>query len=298
MKKKNFLKQLTNYIMKTINYFLQAFLIYLCFLIGRILGIKISRKIFSFLFSFVGPFFKSNKVIINNLKTFSQKISELKKNEIKKNMWKNYGMTFIEYIFLDFLYKNSQVEISGEDNLITSIRENKPIIFISGHFANFELMSMEITKKNIDLATIYRPLNNFFLNPFMEYLRKKYICKNQIKKGISGVRETIEYIKKKYSIALMIDQRVSEGERIYFFGKPALTTTLPAQLATKYGLKIIPVFIERIQNNKFKIEFQKELNPNNFKNKLELTKELNIILEKMIIRNPNQWIWTHNRWKL
>ena len=90
-------------------------------------------------------------------------------------------------------------------------------------------MSMEITKKGIPLATIYRPLNNIFLNPLMEYLRRKYICKNQIKKGLNGVREAIEFIKKDVSIALMIDQRVSEGEKINFFGKPALNTTLPAQ---------------------------------------------------------------------
>ena len=77
-------------------------------------------------------------------------------------------------------------------------------------------MSMEITKRNIKLATIYRPLNNFFLNPFMEFLRKKYVCKNQIKKGIKGVREAIEFIKSKTSIALMIDQRLSEGEKVNF----------------------------------------------------------------------------------
>ena len=131
----------------------------------------------------------------------------------------------------------------------------------------------------------------------MVYLRKKYVCKNQIKKGILGVRQTIEYIKKNNSIALMIDQRVSEGEKINFFGKPALTTTLPAQLAIKYDLQIIPVFIEREKENQFTIEFQKGINPKNFENKLELTKKLNHILEKMIIKNPNQWIWTHNRWK-
>ena len=121
-------------------------------------------------------------------------------------------------------------------------------------------MSMEITKKNIKLATIYRPLNNYFLNPFMEYLRRKYVCKNQIKKGVSGVREAIEYLKKGYSIALMIDQRVSEGEKINFFGKSALTTTLPAQLALKYNLSIIPVFIERIKIIILKLKFYEEIN--------------------------------------
>jgi len=95
----------------------------------------------------------------------------------------------------------------------------------------------------------------------------------------------------------MVDQRVSEGERIKLFSEEALTTTLPAQLAEKFDLLIIPVFIKRKKSNKFIIEFQKELNSKNFKNKLEITIELNKILEKMIEKNPDQWIWTHNRWK-
>ena len=212
-------------------------------------------------------------------------------------MWKNYGMTFVEYMFLGYFRKqSSHILIKGEDNLLC-LRNNNPVIFVSGHFANFELMSMEITKKKIKLATIYRPLNNIFLNPFMEYLRKKYICKNQIKKGINGVRESIEYIKKNHSIALMIDQRVSEGDKMDFFGKAALTTTLPAQLSKKYKLNIIPVYIERKDNDKFVIEFLEKIEPINYKNKTELTQKLNQTLEKMIIRNPNQWIWSHNRWK-
>ena len=283
---------------KTINYFFQAIIIYFFFIVGFILRIKISRKIFSYLFSKIGPIFKSKNTINKNLNIFSENISNLEKDLITKSMWENYGMTFIEYIFLK-KYRNEKnhVAIFGNKNLLIPIEENKPVIFISGHFANFELMSMEITKRNINLATIYRPLNNFFLNPLMEYLRKKYICKNQIKKGISGVRDAIEYIKKGYSVALMIDQRVSEGENIFLFGKPALTTTLPAQLAIKYNLKIIPVSIERKMNEKFEIVFDKEINPQNFRNKIELSQKLNEILENMIKKNPNQWIWTHDRWK-
>ena len=283
---------------KTINYLLQSILIYSFFLVGILLRLNMSRKLFSFLFVYIGPIFKSKKIINRNLDIFSKKISSQNRKKIINNMWKNYGKTFIEYIFLDYFRKNnSHTVIIGEENLSQIIKKNKQVIFISGHFANFELMSMEITKKNIPLATIYRPLNNFFLNPFMEFLRKKYVCPNQIKKGINGVRETINYIKNKHSIALMIDQRVSEGEEIIFFNKIALTTTLPAQLSTKFNLDIIPVFIERDKNNNFIIEFQRAIDPNKFKNKLELTKELNNVLEKMIARNPNQWIWTHNRWK-
>tara|TARA_B100002019_G_scaffold82217_1_gene71001 strand:- start:785 stop:1642 length:858 start_codon:yes stop_codon:yes gene_type:complete len=283
---------------RIINYFFQSFFIYIFFLIGRILGISLSRKIFSSLFKKIGPIFKSKKVINKNLNIFSLKVPEINRKKIISDMWANYGKTFIEYIFLNQLRKNkSQITILGEDNLSKIIEQKKPVIFVSGHFANFELMSMEITKRNIKLATIYRPLNNLFLNPFMEFLREKYVCKNQIKKGIKGVRNAIEYLKKGYSIALMIDQRVSEGEKINFFDQDALTTTLPAQLSIKFDLVIMPVFIQREINDNFTIEFHKPINNKNFKNKIELTKELNNILEKMIKKNPSQWIWTHNRWK-
>ena len=283
---------------KLINYFFQALIIYLFFLICRILGLNISRKIFSNLFLLVGPLFKSKKIIKKNFNIFSNSIKKINEDNISDSMWKNYGMTFAEYAFLDqFKKKNSHIKINGEDNLRQVAETGKPVIFISGHFANFELMSMEITKRDIPLATIYRPLNNIFLNPFMEYLRKKYICQNQIKKGINGVRDAIKFVKKKHSIALMIDQRVSEGEKVNFFNTPALTTTLPAQLSTKFDMDIIPVFIERDENNNFILEFSKKINLEPFNDKLSLTKKLNEILEDMIVKNPNQWIWTHNRWK-
>ena len=284
--------------MKTINYFFQALIIYISFIIGRLLGLKLSRKIFANIFVTFGSLFKSKKIIKRNLNIFSSKIPGIDEKQIYLNMWKNYGMTFIEYIFLNyFRNQNSHISIQDNSKLTKILSKKKPVIFISGHFANFELMSMEITKKNIPLATIYRPLNNFFLNPFMEYLRKKYICRNQIKKGINGVRESIDFIKRDISIALMIDQRVSEGEKINLFNKTALTTTLPAQLSIKYDLDIVPVYIERNKKNHFIIEFQERINPKNYNDKIELTKKLNNILEKMIIRNPSQWIWTHNRWK-
>lgn len=283
---------------KFIKYFSQSIFIYFFFLIGKIIGLNLSRKLFSFLFNKLGKIFKSKKIINSNLEIFEKNISLQKKEKIISNMWVNYGMTFIEYIFLSYFRKNySHITIEGENYLNNILKKGKPVIFVSGHFANYELMSMEITKKDIKLATIYRPLNNYFLNPLMEYLRKKYVCPNQIKKGMNGVREAIQYINKNYSIALMIDQRVSEGEKIDLFGKAAFTTTLPAQLALKYDLSICPVYIERVNVKNFSLKFFDEIKSSNFKNKIELSKKLNSVLEEMIKKNPDQWIWTHNRWK-
>ena len=283
---------------KKIKYLIEAFFIYSFFGISKIIGLSLSRKLFSFIFQICGPAIRSNKIPFKNLDIYSKNISALEKKNIISNMWGNYGKTFVEYIFLKkFRNSDSHIKILGTDILDDIKKENKPVVFISGHFANFELMSMELTKRNIKLATIYRPLNNFFLNPFMEYLRKKYICKNQIKKGRNGVKDIIEFIKKNHSIALMTDQRVSEGEKIKFFNKEALTTTLPAQLVLKYDLKIVPIFIKRDNSNKF---IMKIFDPVSFvknKDKFFISNQLNKILENMITENPNQWIWTHNRWK-
>ena len=279
---------------KIFNYFWQAIFIYFFF----ILGIRLSRKLFSYLFLYLGQIFKSKKTIQKNLRIFLKDNSQFNEKKIISEMWKNYGKTFIEYIYLDQLRKNNtHINLIGEEYLSLILKDKKPVIFVSGHFANFELMSMEITKRSIKLATIYRPLNNIFLNPFMEYLRKTFVCKNQIKKGINGVRDAINFIKNDHSIALMIDQRVSEGDKINFFNEEALTTTLPAQLALKFQLNIVPVFIERKNDDTFNIEFKRPINSKNFQNKIILSNELNKVLEQMIIKNPSQWIWTHDRWK-
>ena len=136
------------YMIRIINYFFQSIFIYSFFIIGRVLGLKISRKLFSFFFSIVGPIFKSEKIIKKNLEIFSKKAVNIDREKIISDMWKNYGMTFIEYVFLDYFQKNkSDVIVEDNSNLSKVLTDNKPVIFVSGHFAHFELMSMEITKK-------------------------------------------------------------------------------------------------------------------------------------------------------
>ena len=284
---------------KFFTYLFQSIFIYIFLIFGRILGLKNSQNLFSKMFQLLGPVFKSDLIINENLNRFNPNLTRSEKKLIISQMWSNYGKTFIEYVFLDkFKRSTAHVRIKNKNILDTVITNNKPVIFISGHFANFELMSMEMTKNNIKLATIYRPLNNYFLNPFMEFLRKRYICKNQIKKGIAGVRDAINFINDGYSIALMIDQRVSEGEKINLFNKICLTTTLPAQLALKYNLDIVPVSIIRDINNNFELTFHSNINTKQFKDKSDLSAHLNNHLESMLNKNPGQWIWTHNRWKL
>jgi Kdo2-lipid IVA lauroyltransferase/acyltransferase len=290
------------FIVKIIKYFFQAIFVYLFFIIIKIIGLNLSRKFFSFLFNTIGPHIKSQQTINNNLEKFLGIQNDDIKNNIKHKMWNNYGKTFVEYLYLKkFRNNNNHIDIKGEEILNKIQQSNKPVIFVSGHFANFELMSMELTKRNHKLATIYRPLNNFFLNFFMEYLRKKYICQNQIKKGLVGVKDSIHFIKNNFSIALMIDQRVSEGKKLPFFEHMAFTTTMPAQMALKFNLDIVPIYISRKSNDNFEIEIYEPIkvskNDETEANKINISIKLNKILEEMILKDPGQWIWTHNRWK-
>tara|TARA_B100000683_G_scaffold260071_1_gene284510 strand:- start:565 stop:1416 length:852 start_codon:yes stop_codon:yes gene_type:complete len=283
--------------MKILKYFLQFLFVIILFLIFKIIGLKYSSKLSGNIFSFLGPFFRSNKICHKNLIFAFPDLNEYERQKILKNMWLNYGKIFSEYLFINKLKTADNLIIRNQEMLEKIKKRKEPVIFISGHFNNFELMAMHLERSGIDVAAIYRPLNNIFLNPIMEYIRKKYICKKQIKKGISGTKEILKKYKNGTSIALMIDQRVSEGIKSNFFGHEAFTTTIPAQFVKKFNTKIVPVYIERSADDKFHLEILEEITFSKNETLDDITANLNKVLENMIKKNADQWIWTHNRWK-
>ena len=286
--------------MKIIKYFLQFLFIIIFFFLFKILGLSISSALGGKLFEKIGPLFRSKKLIHSNLKKAFPDISLDHLNRITKMMWNNYGRVFAEYMFIKKFREdrsNKNIIIEGQEILEDIKKKNKSVVFISGHLSNFELMAMHIEKSGIKLSAIYRPLNNIFLNKIMERIRKKYICKNQIKKGIGGMKKLMHLKKLNYSTALMIDQRVSQGIRSDFFNQKALTTTIPAQLVKKFKIPIVPIFIERINNINFKIVVKNPITFDNEETTKTITDKLNLVLEKMISYKPELWIWSHDRWK-
>ena len=285
--------------MKKIIYFIEFLLVEFLFIICKIIGYKSASNLGFFIGKNFGNFFRKKKSIIENLhkSKIAIKISE---NQFVNNVLGNYGRILAEYPFLKDFRKNKLeqfIKIDGIENLNKIKNNDKPVVFISGHFNNFELMAMQIEKNGVNLAAIYRPLNNVFLNKTMEQIRTEYICKNQIRKGRSGTRQILENLKKGNSIALMIDQRVTEGIKIDFFGNLASTTTIPAQIIKKYECDLVPIYIERLDKYNFKMYVSQPIVINKKKSQEEISKHLNKILEEMILKNPDQWIWTHNRWR-
>ena len=286
--------------MKSIKYFIQFLIIFILFLVFKVMGLKLASYTSGKIVSLIGPFFRSRNLIKSNI---LKALPNSNKSEVKKisnMMWHNYGRILAEYMFIKKFRMSkvkNNIEIIGQEKLDAIKESNEPVIFVSGHFNNFELMAMHLEKSGINLAAIYRPLNNKFLNFIMEKIRKKYICKNQIKKGISGTKQLLSFFKKKTSIALMIDQRVSQGIRSNFFQYEAFTTTIPAQFVKKFKCKIVPIYIERTKGINFKLTIHDPLEYSINESIESITLNLNTLLEKMILKNPDQWIWSHNRWK-
>ena len=286
--------------MRLIRYFFEYIAIIILFGLFKLLGYRIASELGYFIGKTFGPFFRSKKIIKKNLQIAIPHIDIKKVNQITKLMWNNYGRVFAEYMFIkDFRINKlgSNIQVEGKEILDNLKKNNKSAVFISGHFANFELMAMFLEKNGLNLCAVYRPLNNIFINQIMEKIRKKYICKNQVKKGIGGMKNLINLTKQNFSIALMIDQRVSEGIKSKFFNKEAYTTTIPGQLVKKFNMPIIPVHIERFEDVNFKIKIYNPMYFDSESSVESITNNLNKTLENMIRINPEQWIWSHNRWK-
>ena len=286
--------------MKKIRYFVEFLIIIFLLVIFKILGFKLASSLGGLIGRLVGPLFRSKKKILSNISKALPEIGDKNIELIVKKMWENYGRILSEYMFIKN-FRNSKYKkfltIEGQE-ILNEIKDSKePVVFISGHFNNFELMAMQVEKSGINLTAIYRPLNNIFLNKIMEKIRTKYICRKQIKKGGSGTRELLKSFKNNYSIAIMIDQRVSESIKVDFFNQKASTTTIPAQLVKKFGSKIVPIYIERINGVYFKMTVSRPIILEKESTIEEITLNLNKWLEKMILINPGQWIWSHDRWK-
>ncbi len=293
--------------MKLIKYFVEFILVIIFFLILKLLGVRKSSNFSCFIFKKIGPLIRSFKKIRKNIKIVFPEINETQIKEISLKMWCNYGRTFAEYMHLKYFRenKNNNIKIINPEKISKLKSINKPILFFSGHFANFELLAMYLDKNGFDISALYRPLNNIFLNPVMEYLRRKFICKKQIPKTIPGkkkykygARELISRIKNGENIALMVDQKVTQGLKIDFFNKKALTMNLPAQMALKYNYLLQPLSIKRLNDIDFEIYFHETIVINSHDDEYSITKKINEELESMISKNSYQWIWTHDRWRI
>ena len=291
--------------MKIIRYFLEFILVIFFFLVFKIIGLKLSSDLGEIIGKYFGPLFRKRTIAKKNILIAFPNFNEKSINEMIDRMWKNIGRIFGEYIHINkfSIIDNSKKKIvfTNRNNVEILKKNNKPIVFFSGHFANFELMAKCLQELGFNIGAIYRPLNNIFLNPIMEFIRKKYICPIQIEKGSNGTKKLIKHISTNNPLALMVDQRLSSSIRVPFFDQPATTTITPAQLAIKYDALLVPVFLKRLEKTNFEFFIEEPLITNQTndydKDIFNITQIMNIKIEEFIKRDPAHWLWSHDRWK-
>ncbi|CAO6128468.1 HtrB Lauroyl/myristoyl acyltransferase [Candidatus Pelagibacterales bacterium] len=291
--------------MKIIRYFLEFVIVIIFFLIFKIIGLKLSSELGEIIGKYFGPLFRKKTIAKKNILIAFPDLNENSINEIVERMWKNIGRIFGEYIHINKFsimdLKKIKIGFTNKNNFEILKKNNKPVVFFSGHFANFELMAKCLQELGFNIGAIYRPLNNIFLNPIMEFIRKKYICPIQIEKGSNGTKKLIKHISTNNPLALMIDQRLSSSIRVPFFNQPATTTTTPAQLAIKYDALLVPVFLKRLEKTNFEFFIEEPLiinRTNDYdKDIFNITQSMNKKIEEFIKRDPAHWLWSHDRWK-
>jgi KDO2-lipid IV(A) lauroyltransferase len=261
---------------------------------------KVSAKIISNSFMFLGQLSKYNKIAQNNCKMIFPNLNEEEITKIINKSWKNLGHNLFELTFLKKLLKDkNKIEIKGLEILENIKKENLPVIFFSIHSSNWEVCVPFLDHNDFKTGAIYRHINNTF---FDRYIYKQRTSSLRTKdsfytpKGKVSAKEILEGVINNKNIFLLVDQKDSAGTEVNFFGKKVKTQTGFLKIARKYNLKIVPMKNIRLPNNNFQITFEQPLLHNNIEvsdDKKML--EINSIIEKWIRQNPDNWFWQHKR---
>lgn len=289
--------------LKKIRYILELIAVKVFLFFFRVIGLKNASNFGSFLAKFIGQKLKVNKLAINNMKNALPNLTDDEISQNIEGMWDNLGRICGEYIYVGKmkpkeLDKYTVIRGEGQKRLDNLRKSKIGGIIISGHIANWEIGPKFFLNQNIKVKTVYRPLNN----PYVEKLTANMRGVELIQKSSKGSREIVQHIKDGGYVLIMADQKVSEGEPVKFFHKDAITTTSMARIALKYNVPIIPArcvrdgqkfnFLVDIDKN-LEVEKSDDINAD----VLSLTRKINEKLENWITQYPSQWFWVHNRWK-
>ena len=247
----------------------------------------------------------ARRTTLKNLKFAFGKIKN--KREIKKiaqEVFENIGKNSADvarFAKLDSSAVDRIVRIEGVKHLDSACKRGKGVIALTGHVGNFELLAAYFPLKGYKLSVIGREVYDPRLNRLLVKNRESVGLENI--SSSDDVKDMIEVLKNRRILGILADQDSSrvKGVFVSFFGKLAWTPAGPAVLHLKLGAPIVPMFILRNENEKYKIVVKPELksHPQGDKNKdvVDLTQKYTEVMEEIIRQYPSQWLWMHERWK-
>lgn len=271
----------------------------------RLLGVDAASAIAGGFTRAIGPLIRPiTRRARVNLAIAYPEMSNAEADAIIRDVWENLGRTTAEFAHLEKFLPDAEkprVEITGRERLEALAGGDTPAIFVSGHFANWEVGSIVLHALGVDYGVIYRAANNPLLDGLIIRERARVMSRRQIPKGKRGGRDMIEALKSGASLAMLVDQKLTSGGiPSPFFGKDAMTAPAAARLALKYSAPVIPIEIERLNGAHFRVSIggpvafapSGDINADT----QALTDTINAELEAMIRKRPGQWLWLHRRW--
>lgn len=270
----------------------------------RLIGVDASSAIAGGFMRFVGPKLRSvSKRSESNMARIFSDWPEDKIKSATKDVWENLGRTAAEFAHLEKFRpfeEGGRVAVGGADRLSLLVEKHQAAIFVSGHFANWEVMSIALQRAGVDYAVVYRAANNPLVDQLIINKRAQVMSRRQIPKGKRGGKALIETLKSGRSLAMLVDQKLNDGISVPFMGREAMTAPAAARLALKFNLPVMPISIERLKGAHFKVSFREairfEPSGDTAADVLAFTAEINQAIENDIRARPGQWLWLHRRW--
>ncbi len=249
----------------------------------------------------IGPLLSQHKTMRRNLRLAFPDWDETMVAHTALAAWESAGRTAGELPHLPAIdpYTSGRVEVIGTEILDHIAASGKGAVFVSGHFANWEIMPAAITKRIPQAVMTYRALNNPHIDKRIAELRAAYGTQVNAPKGI-GTRELMRALSRGAPVALMNDQKFNEGIPVPFFGHDAMTAPGPTRLALKYKAPLVLVSTVRTGPARFRITFHPPFVPEDTGDtEADIRRavvRINDFLEAQVRAFPGQWFWQHRRW--
>ncbi|HEX6866277.1 MAG TPA: lysophospholipid acyltransferase family protein [Caulobacteraceae bacterium] len=249
----------------------------------------------------IGPLSGANKTARRNLKIAFPDKDDAWHARILKEQWEGLGRSFAEFSFMDRIRPSTgRVELVGAERLHDIARTMTPVVFVSGHLSNWEVMPAAIVDSGVTCQMTYRAANNPYVDKRIKESRERYGVKLFAPKGGEGARELLEAMERGESVALMNDQKFNGGIAAPFFGKLAHTAAGPSRLALRFGTVLQPMSVQRTKGARFRAVVHEPI-------VLEKTgdraadleagvRKINAFMEERIRERPAEWFWVHKRW--
>lgn len=279
--------------MKQLRYIAEAALVWLCFLVFRMMPYKKASDCGGWIGRTVGPRLAASRKALKNLQAAFPELDQHDYDHILIDMWDNLGRVFAEYPHLKDIIDN--VDVTGLENF-DKLPIDKTFVALSGHIGNWELAHFFFNyRTGRPVTTIYRAPNNPYVEKLLEQCREGEGLGDYVPKSTSGTRSMVKTMQEEKPVIIFFDQKYNQGIPSNFFGRPAMTSTAFVQLARKFNCPVVPIWMERVKGASFKVRIQEPFSVEGLSDEEVLTKA-HRLLEHQIRNRPGQWLWLHRRW--